>query len=189
MDVADWLRKLGLEEYVAVFRENAVTVDVLPDLTGEDLKDIGISAVGHRRRLLKAAAELRVGGTADAARATAEADSLSERTAERRQLSVMLCDLVGSTELSSRLDPEDLSQVIRAYQARVRDTIARFGGFIARYVGDGVLIYFGWPEAREADPESAVRAGLAVVDAISQRPVVPPIASPMAMLAQSALPT
>jgi class 3 adenylate cyclase/predicted ATPase len=171
MEVADWLRKLGLEEYVTVFRENAVTVDVLPDLTVEDLKDIGVSTVGHRRRLLKAAAELRAGDTADAAPDAAGADSLSERTAERRQLSVMFCDLVGSAELSSRLDPEDLSQVIRTYQARVRDTLARFGGFIARYVGDGVLIYFGWPEAHETDAESAVRAALAVIVAINENPI------------------
>jgi class 3 adenylate cyclase/tetratricopeptide (TPR) repeat protein len=171
MDVADWLRKLGFEEYVAVFRENAVTADVLPDLTAEDLKDLGVSAVGHRRRLLKAAAALRAGGSAEVERGTTDSDQLAERTAERRQLSVMFCDLVGSTELSSRLDPEDLSQVIRTYQARVGDTIARFGGFIARYVGDGVLIYFGWPEARETDAEWAVRAALTVVTEVGDVPI------------------
>ena len=92
-------------------------------------------------------------------------------TAERRPLSVMFCDLIGSTALSSRLDPEDLREVIRTYQACVADTIRQFDGFIARYVGDGVLIYFGWPEARETDAERAVRAGLAVAAAVSATPV------------------
>jgi hypothetical protein len=116
MDIAEWLRKLGLERYAVAFRENAVTADILPDLTADDLKELGVAAVGHRRRLLQAIATVSAGDGAesDAPRASPEADQQSGSTGERRQLSVMFCDLVGSTERSSRLDPEDLSQMIRA---------------------------------------------------------------------------
>jgi class 3 adenylate cyclase/predicted ATPase len=178
MDVADWLRALGLERYEAAFRENDVGADLLPSLTAEDLKDLGIVPVGHRRRLLEAIAALRTDGVSagdpiqlSLSAGPADRDRSSESTAERRQLSVMFCDLVGSTELSARLDPEDLGAVIRTYQTRVGAVVAQFGGFIARYVGDGVLIYFGWPEAREADAERAVRAALAVMAAVSGTPV------------------
>jgi class 3 adenylate cyclase len=173
MDVSDWLRKLGLEQYAAAFRENAVTADILPSLTPEDLKEIGIVPVGHRRRLLEAVVALRAASGADRdVNKTPEENSYPFRsTAERRHLTVMFCDLVGSTELSSRLDPEDLGTVIRTYQARVRETMTRFGGFIARYVGDGVLIYFGWPTAEETDAERAVRAALAVVSAVNDTPL------------------
>ena len=174
MDVVDWLRDLGLEQYVAAFRENAVTADLLPDLTPQDLKEIGVTAVGHRRRLLQAIAALRADGdsyTGEAPRPYTDDTELSESTAERRQLSVMFCDLVGSTELSSRLDPEDLGPVIRAYQDCVRETMTRYGGFIALYMGDGVLIYFGWPEAREAEAERSVRAALAVASAVGDTPI------------------
>jgi class 3 adenylate cyclase len=160
MDVADWLRALGLGQYEAAFRENSVTPDLLLSLTPEDLKDLGITAVGHRRRLLDAIAALRVDAEVGRDPQAASADHPPQSTAERRHISVMFCDLMDFTPLSSRLDPEDLSMVIRGYQACVAKTIARFGGFIARYVGDGVLIYFGWPEAREADAERAVRAAL-----------------------------
>jgi class 3 adenylate cyclase/predicted ATPase len=178
MEVADWLRGLGLERYEAAFRENDVGADLLPSLTAEDLKDLGIVPVGHRRRLLQAIAALRTeaGSAGDAIRTPPVAgptdrDRPLDSIAERRQLSVMFCDLVGSTELSARLDPEDLGAIIRTYQARVAETVARSGGFIAHYVGDGVLIYFGWPEAREADAERAVRAALAVMAAVSGAPV------------------
>jgi class 3 adenylate cyclase len=180
MDVGEWLRGLGLEQYEPAFRENRIGADLVPSLTADDLKDLGISAVGDRRRLLDAIAALRPStapaGVLPAVSAAAEptADNRyrsSETGAERRQLSVMFCDLVDSTPLSVRLDPEDLGEVIRAYQARVAETIARFGGFIALYVGDGVLIYFGWPEAHEADAERAVRAALSVVAAVGEKPV------------------
>jgi class 3 adenylate cyclase/tetratricopeptide (TPR) repeat protein len=177
VDVASWLRNLGLEQYEAAFRENAVGPEVLCQLTTEDLKELGVAAVGHRRQLMVAIASLRPEGTPAGAPgglpsshpATSPTGSLvsSETTAERRPLSVMFCDLIGSTALSSRLDPEDLRDVIRTYQACVANTIKQFDGFIARYVGDGVLIYFGWPEARETDAERAVRAGLAVAAAVS----------------------
>jgi len=180
MDVANWLRALGLERYEAAFRENDVNAEVLRNLTGDDLKDLGVTSVGHRRQLLEAIAALRLDGAFadDPARLshgspTGRPGNLgsSETIAERRPLSVMFCDLVGSTALSSRLDPEDLREVIHAYQACVATTIHRFDGFIARYVGDGVLIYFGWPEARETDAERAVRAGLAVAAAVSGAPM------------------
>jgi class 3 adenylate cyclase/tetratricopeptide (TPR) repeat protein len=175
MDVAEWLRALGLEQYEAAFRENAVTAALLPNLTADDLKDLGVTLVGHRRQILDAIAPLRIQGMPvieprPPSSPTGDSGSL-ETTAERRPLSVMFCDLVGSTALSSRLDPEDLREVIRTYQACVAATIRQFDGFIARYVGDGALIYFGWPEARETDAERAVRAGLAVAAAVSEGPV------------------
>ena len=181
MDVASWLRNLGLERYQAAFHENDVDAEVLPTLTAEELKDIGVSSIRHRRRLLEAIAALRPKSVPDEAPTrvssspvsadASERSDASETTAERRPLSVMFCDLIGSTALSSRLDAEDLREVIRSYQACVATTIQQFDGFIARYVGDGVLIYFGWPEARETDAERAVRAGLAVAAAVSATPV------------------
>ena len=174
MDIADWLRSLGLEQYEPAFRDNAIDGAVLPRLTPDDLKDIGVTQVGHRRKLLDAIAAL--GEPAPAATPSAvdpisPAVTAAPSGGERRPLTVMFCDLVGSTALSSRLDPEDLREVIRTYQACVATTIRQFDGFIARYVGDGVLIYFGWPEARETDAERAVRAGLAVAAAVSGTPV------------------
>jgi class 3 adenylate cyclase len=154
MDVADWLRMIGLEQYEATFRENAVSVEVLPHLTAEDLKELGIVAVGHRRELLVAIAALAAGSPVQSSPSPTnliEDFGPSEPIAERRQLSIMFCDLIGSTALSSRLDPEDLREVIRTYQACVVSSVHQFHGFVARYVGDGVLIYFGWPEAGETD--------------------------------------
>ena len=175
MDVAGWLRDLGLERYEASFRENDVNAEVLCHLTAEDLEGLGVATIGHRRRLLVAIAALRSEGpspgpiqlSSDAPISPTDNLDSFETTAERRPLSVMFCDLIGSTALSVRLDAEDLREVIRSYQACVATTIQQFGGFIARYVGDGVLIYFGWPEARETDAERAVRAGLAVAAAVS----------------------
>jgi class 3 adenylate cyclase len=175
MDVGEWLRNLGLEQHEPAFRENEIDGRVLLNLTAEDLKDLGVSLVGQRRRLLDAIAQLRADappvGVPPSEPSPDTRLSSPETRAERRQLSVMFCDLVDSTPLSARLDPEDLGEVIRAYQARVADTIARFKGFIALYVGDGVLIYFGWPEAHEADAERAVRAALAVVAEVGGTPV------------------
>src|SRR5690348_10568980 len=180
MDVAAWLRALGLDQYEAAFRANDVDAEVLPTLTADDLKDMGITSIGHRRRLLEAIAALPSNAMPAEAPAevsltsstapTAHSDA-SETTAERRPLSVMFCDLIGSTALSARLDPEDLHEIIRSYQARVAATIQPFNGFIARYVGDGVLIYFGWPQAHETDAERAVRAGLAVAAAVRETQV------------------
>jgi len=179
VDVGEWLKSLGLEQYEAAFCENAVTAALLPNLTADDLKDLGVTLVGHRRQLLDAIAELRpksgpsvfpIPFLPDPLTSPAQNFGPPETTAELRPLSVMFCDLVGSTALSSRLGPEDLREIIRTYQARVAATIQQFNGFIARYVGDGVLIYFGWPEANETDAERAVRAGLAVAAAVSETP-------------------
>ena len=180
MDIADWLRSLGLGQYEAAFRENSVTTDLLPALTPDDLKDLGVGAVGHRRRLLDAIAALRVDtdlrqgpgrSTQDEGAVHISPRSSLPSIGERRQISVMFCDVIDFTALSSRLDPEDLSAVIRGYQARVAQTVERFGGFIARYVGDGVLMYFGWPEAHEADAERAVCAALAVIAELGKAPI------------------
>ncbi len=146
-------------------------LELLPHLTADDLKDLGVTSVGHRRQLLEAIAALRLKAppAVDTRKPPGPTENTGppETTAERRPLSVMFCDLIGSTALSARLDPEDLRQVIRNYQQCVATTIQQFDGFIARYVGDGVLIYFGWPEARETDAERAVRAGLAIATAVS----------------------
>jgi class 3 adenylate cyclase len=172
MDVMVWLRSLGLGQYEAAFRENEVDETVLPGLTAEDLKELGVAALGHRRKLLDAIAALRAdtGGkapSADAASTSAAPSVSPEDHAERRQVTVMFSDLVGSTALSARMDPEDLREVILAYQKCVAETVRRFGGFVAKYMGDGVLVYFGYPEAHEDDAERAVQAGLALVEAVA----------------------
>jgi class 3 adenylate cyclase len=167
MDIAAWLQGLGLERYVLAFRDNEIDWEVLPKLTSEDLREIGVAAIGHRRKLLDAIAAL--GAAVHAATATAAArDAPAPTEAERRQLTVMFCDLVGSTELSSRLDPEDLREVIAAYHRAVADVVRSFDGFVAKYMGDGVLVYFGYPRAHEDDAERAVRAGLGVIDAVGR---------------------
>ena len=163
MDVSDWLRKLGLERYEAAFSDNEIDWEALPKLTAEDLKDLGVVLGSHRRKLLEAIGALH--GKTDAA---AERRLPVPAAAERRQLTVMFCDLVGSTELSSRLDPEDLREVIAAYHRAVADVVRSFDGFVAKYMGDGVLTYFGYPMAHEDDAERAVRAGLGVIDAVAR---------------------
>jgi class 3 adenylate cyclase/predicted ATPase len=173
MDVADWLRTLGLERYEAAFRQNDVGAELLPDVTAEDLKDLGITSVGHRRRLLEAIATLRsnsraAGDTVQRAQGPARNPRSTESPAERRPLTVVFCDLVDSTELAARLDPENLRDIIGAYHKAIALVLTRFGGFVAKYMGDGVLAYFGYPQAHEDDAERAVRAGLALVDAVAQ---------------------
>ena len=172
MDVVVWLRSLGLGKYEAAFRENEIDETVLPSLTHETLKELGVTAVGHRLKLLDAIAALRndASGKApsvDAATASSTPSASPEDRAERRQVTVMFSDLVGSTALSARMDPEDLREVISAYQKCVAETVQRFGGFVAKYMGDGVLVYFGYPQAHEDDAERAVRAGLELVAAVS----------------------
>jgi class 3 adenylate cyclase len=163
VDIADWLRGLGLEKYAPAFDENAINWDV--GLTTDDLKEIGVAALGDRRRLLAAIAAL---GEVASPAAPAPVSSSAPAEAERRQLTVMFCDLVGSTPLSTRFDPEDLREIVGAYHRCVTDTVGRFGGFVAKYMGDGVLIYFGYPEAHEDDAERAARAGLAVIGAVGR---------------------
>jgi hypothetical protein len=149
MDVASWLRSLGLDQYEAIFRKNEIDESVLPDLTEDHLRELGFP-LGARLKILKAIAALgkhaqAVSPSADAATSPTVPGLTSEDRAERRQVTVMFSDLVGSTALSARMDPEDLREVISAYQKCVAETVQRFGGFIAKYMGDGVLIYFGYP--------------------------------------------
>src|SRR5262245_54375253 len=157
-DVGDWLAGLGFGRYAQIFAENAIGADVLSDLSETDLEKLGIP-LGDRKRLLKAIAA-RAENHATAPAVTAPGQP------ERRQLSVMFTDLVGSTALSARLDPEDLREVIGAYHRCVAETVSKFGGFVAKYMGDGVLVYFGYPQAHEDDAERAVRAGLALIEAV-----------------------
>src|SRR5215468_3519488 len=171
MEVVVWLRGLGLGKYEAAFRENEIDETVLPSLTHEDLKELGVRALGHRFKLLDAIAALRADTSAKAASVDVTIAPSAQRVApedraERRQVTVMFSDLVGSTALSARMDPEDLRQVISAYQKCVAETVRRFGGFVAKYMGDGVLVYFGYPQAHEDDAERAVRAGLDLVAAV-----------------------
>ena len=167
--IADWLKKLGLSEYAQRFAENHVDFSVLPELTDQDLKDLGI-VLGDRRKLLRAIADLngieKIQSKPTEAATTPVAPQPQD-SAERRQVSVMFADLVGSTALSARMDPEDLREIISAYQRCVTETVRRLGGFVAKYMGDGVLVYFGYPQAHEDDAERAVRAGLELIAAVS----------------------
>src|SRR5215472_2588450 len=147
-EIAGWLKQLGMHEYAQCFAENDVDFDILKDLTDQDLEKMGVASIGHRRRLLREIAKWAV----DAG--------------ERRQITVMFSDLVGWTALSARIDPEDLRELILAYQKCVAEAVHRFGGFVAQYLGDGVLVYFGYPEAHEDDAERAVRAGLELIAAV-----------------------
>lgn len=176
MDVAAWLRGLGLQQYEQAFRDNAIDAEVLPELTDTDLEKLGM-LLGHRKRFRKALAGLGPSSSyPDASTGNVAAQSRTlELSAERRQLTVMFVDLVGSTALATRLDPEDLREIIGAYHRCVADTVAHFGGFVAKYMGDGVLVYFGYPQAHENAAEQAVRAGLAVVDAIRRLQELEPL--------------
>ncbi|HEX6115284.1 MAG TPA: adenylate/guanylate cyclase domain-containing protein, partial [Geminicoccaceae bacterium] len=167
MDVAAWLQDLGLARYEEAFRASDIDADVLADLTETDLEKLGVS-LGHRKKLLKAIAEL--GAISTAAASPLPVSGIAEKTrtaeAERRQLTVLFVDLVGSSALATRLDLEDVGRVIRAYQGCCATAIERWGGHVAKYMGDGVLAYFGWPQAHEDDAERAVRAGLELVAAV-----------------------
>ena len=162
--IAAWLETLGMSEYAERFAENRIDLSVLPDLTDQHLKDLGI-ALGDRLKILRAIRELV--GVVPISPQSVIAEQKPQESAERRQVTVMFSDLVGSTALSARMDPEDLREVISAYQKSVAETVRRFGGFVAKYMGDGVLIYFGYPQAHEDDAERAVRAGLELVAAVS----------------------
>ena len=167
MDIEAWLQGLGLERYAPAFRDNEIDWEVLPKLTSEDLREIGVAAVGHRRKLMDAIAAL--GASAPTAAVTAVVSGASAPAdAERRQLTVMFCDLVDSTSLAARLDPEDLREVIAEYHRAVAAAVAQLDGFVAKYMGDGVLVYFGYPRAHEDDAERAVRAGLGLIDAVGR---------------------
>jgi class 3 adenylate cyclase len=168
--ISDWLQKLGMSDYAQRFAENGISFAALRHLTDQDLKDIGV-LLGHRRIMLAAIQEL----AATAPSAPVPTEPARQDDAERRQLTVMFTDLVGSTALSTKLDPEDLRSVIGAYRKCVAETVARFDGFVAKYMGDGVLIYFGYPHAHEDDTERAVRTGLALIEAVDKLRVQEPL--------------
>jgi class 3 adenylate cyclase/predicted ATPase len=176
--IADWLEKLGMSEYAHRFAENDIDIDVLSELTDQDFDRLGVS-LGHRRRMLRAIRELGASPIAAVTERQASAPTAPEPapkdTAERRQVTVMFSDLVGSTALSARMDPEDLREIISAYQKCVAETVRRFGGFVAKYMGDGVLVYFGYPQAHEDDAERAVRAGLELIPAVSALKAASPL--------------
>ena len=165
MDVGVWLRSLGLDQYEAKFRDNKIDADVLPRLTADDLKDIGVAAVGDRRRLLDAIVALTGATPADNSSGAPKSPRIPT---ERRQITVMFADLVDSTKLAARLDPEDLKDVIAKFQRAVANDVRRFGGHVAKPLGDGLLIYFGWPCAHEDDAERAARSAIAIVAAVRQ---------------------
>jgi class 3 adenylate cyclase len=163
LDIDGWLRGIGLEQYAQAFRDNAIDDDVLRDLTDDHLRELGLP-LGARLKLMRAVAAL---GTSEQPPASPEITPTSTRTdAERRQLTVMFVDLVGSTALSARLDPEDMREIVSAYHRSCAEQITKAGGFVAKYMGDGVLAYFGYPQAHEHDAERAVLAGLALVEAV-----------------------
>ena len=168
--VVRWLEDLGLKRYAELFAENAIDLDVLPDLSEADLAQLGVK-LGDRKRLMRAIARL-ADAAAPPARGKQEHPSAStppaspSGEAERRHLTVLFCDMVGSTALSARMDPEDLREVIHRYQEACREVIGRFEGYIGHYVGDGILVYFGYPKAHEDDARRAVQAGLEIVEAV-----------------------
>jgi class 3 adenylate cyclase len=161
MDIAAWLESLGLERYAPAFRRNHIDRELLATLTADDLREIGVASLGHRKRLLAAITAL--AGSA----ATSPTDP-APRRAERRQLTIMFVDLVGSTALAGKLDPEEMSDVLQSYQNAVVGELACFEGHVARFMGDGVLIHWGWPRAHEDAAERAVRAGLAITAAVGR---------------------
>jgi predicted ATPase/class 3 adenylate cyclase len=165
--ISEWLDSLGMSEHAQRFADNRIDdVSILRDLTDQDLKDIDVP-LGHRRKMLRAIAEM-VGTASTQIKSAPESEPKRRDDAERRQLTVMFCDLVGSTALSARMDPEDLRDLIGAYHKCVAGAVSRVGGFVAKYMGDGVLVYFGYPQAYEDDTERAVRAGLELIDAVGQ---------------------
>jgi class 3 adenylate cyclase/tetratricopeptide (TPR) repeat protein len=166
--VREWLEAIGLVQYADAFEANDIDIDLLGQVDDQMLKDIGVSSAGHRLRIRNAIAKLSPASPlAKNENATSTAtEPKTQDLAERRQVTVMFSDLVGSTALSARMDPEDLREVISAYQNCVAGTVKRFGGFVAKYMGDGVLVYFGYPQAHEDDAERAVRAGLEMIEAV-----------------------
>jgi class 3 adenylate cyclase len=166
MDVGGWLQSLGLAQYEPIFRENAIDADVLHDLTEDHLREMGLP-LGARLKVLKAINALGPGAEPIGFNRAVAPASRPADAAERRQVTVMFSDLVGSTALSARMDPEDLREVIAAYHKCVAEIVRRFHGFVAQYLGDGVLVYFGYPQAHEDDAERAVRAGLELIAAVA----------------------
>jgi class 3 adenylate cyclase len=171
-----WLADLGLGQYASAFAAQDIDFSLLSQLGDADLREIGVGSLGHRKKLLQAIAELAArlpeSVSATAPEAPNAATTQNSHAAERRQLTVMFCDLVGSTALSGRLDPEELRMAVRSYHEAVAAAVARFDGYVAQLLGDGVLAYFGYPRAHEDDPERAVRASLAAIAAVGELPEV-----------------
>ena len=169
-DVTMWLEKLGLGQYAGVFVDNDIERNHLPDLDHVVLQAIGVKSAGNRMTILKAAAAIDPATPTDSitsgTKPTLTPEPALAAEAERRQLTVMFCDLVGSTAISERMDPEEYREVITVYQSVATKAIEQYEGYIARYMGDGLLVYFGYPLAHEDDVERAVRAGLGIVEAV-----------------------
>ncbi len=165
-DIPQWLNRLGLGQYAQAFVDNGIDIEALPHLRDEDFERLGV-LLGHMRKL-QAAIETLSDDEPPTRPVPPPSKEPEPRPAEgeRRQLTVMFCDLVGSTELSGRLDPEDLREVLRRYQNAVAGPVTRYGGYLARYLGDGVLVYFGWPRAQEGQAERAIWAGLDAIGAV-----------------------
>ena len=174
MDVGGWLRKLGLEQYEAAFRENEIDETVLPNLTAEDLKDLGVSIVGHRRKILDAIAALRSDVSVQTppvvapSIATLTSAPVAEAVGERRHVTVMFCDLVGSTSISAGLDAEDWRDLVGAYLDATSEAVTEMGGHVAKKLGDGLMALFGYPVAQENDAERAVRSALSIQRALAE---------------------
>jgi class 3 adenylate cyclase/predicted ATPase len=161
--VAEWLASIGLEEHTELFTDNDIDLEVVRDLTDQDLRELGVS-LGHRHKILRSASQL---GARTAAKRQTTHHQLSRDNPERRQLTVMFCDLVGSATIAADLDVEDFRRLILTYNARVTDVVHAYDGKISSYAGDGVLAYFGYPQAEEDNVEQAIRAGLALIDTIA----------------------
>ena len=165
--IAEWLESIGLAEYTQRFAENAIDLSTIRDLTDQDLKELGV-LLGHRRKILRAIAELGVTTTIPASTSPAsKPERESSDDAERRHLTVMFCNLVGSNALATRLDAEDRLQAVASYRKAIDAVIGRYQGMIAQYMGDGVLAYFGYPVAQEDSAVQAVRAALEIIDAVA----------------------
>ncbi len=165
-----WLEELGLLQYADVFERNRISLEIARDLTDADLRELGVEALGHRKLLLKAVAGLE----AAASMVPAQSALAPSQEIERRQLTVLFCDLVGSTALSARLDPEELRKLMAAYRLACEPIIQRYGGNVAQYLGDGLMAYFGWPIAHEDAAQRAVRAALELIHAVSYCSKSPP---------------
>ncbi|UCH48672.1 MAG: AAA family ATPase [Betaproteobacteria bacterium] len=170
--ISAWLESLGLEQYAQAFADNDIDFELISDLSDLDLEKIGVSSLGHRKKLLKAIAQL---GETSAAPPAGAAQPLATDNAERRQLTVMFCDLVGSTLLSQKLDPETLRELMQVYQKNCSQVIEKYDGHVAQYLGDGLMVYFGWPRAHEDDAERAIRAALEIVELVKNVPAPEPL--------------
>src|SRR5499427_1972210 len=166
-EIRKWLEAIGLGQYADAFETNDIDMDLLRQIDDQALRDLGMTSAGHRLRIRNAIAKLVTAPAAEGNLSpTTPRHETTAASAERRQLTVMFCDLVGSTALSARLDPEDLRGIITAYHHCCTELVERNSGFVAKYMGDGVLAYFGYPQAHEHDAERAVRAGLNLVEAV-----------------------